>query len=59
MVLIEGLQYAINEKFTAGKYDIFVRDVTQSIDTILPEVKIQLEIINPEEPQIPVKGKKK
>lgn len=59
IVLIEGLQYALNDKFTAGKYDIFVRDVTQSMKTILPEIKLVLEIINPDEPLIPAKGKKK
>jgi hypothetical protein len=59
VVLIEGLQFALNDKFTAGKYDIFVRDVTQSVKTVQTEIKIVLEIINPDEPQIPVKGKKK
>lgn len=59
VVKIENLKFEIKDGLKGGKYDIIVRDVTNKIKDHLPDIKISLEIINPEEPPVPVKGKKK
>ena len=59
VILLEGLQYSLNDEFKGGKYEIIIKDITPFIQDHLNEVKITLEIIDPEDPPVPVKGKKK
>jgi hypothetical protein len=56
---VEGLEFSLNDKFKGGKYEIIVRDKTPYIDERLGEVRISLEIIDPDEAPVPAKGKKK
>ena len=59
VILIDELKFDLNEEFKQGKYEIICKDITPFIDNHLNEVKIALEIIDPEDPLVPVKGKKK
>lgn len=59
VVIVEDIKYSLQDNFKAGKYEIIARDVTEYISNHLNEIRISLEIINPEEPPVPVKGKKK
>lgn len=59
IIKIEGLTYELKDGLKGGTYDITVRDITNKIQDHLPQIKITLEIIDPEEPPVPAKGKKK
>lgn len=48
---MQGLNYALDEHFKSGTYEIIIRDVTVGIPTEkkMHDVKIELVIIDPEE----------
>ena len=39
----------MNETFRGGNYEIIIRDVTKGITNRMPEIRIELVIIDPEE----------
>jgi len=59
VAVIEGIEYSITDEFKGGKYEIIVRDRTPFIEDHLKEIRISLEIIDPEEVPVATKGKKK
>ena len=44
-----ALEYALDETFRGGVYEIVIRDVTVGIEKRMPEQRIELNIIDPEE----------
>jgi len=46
---VSGLEYALDETFRGGVYEIVIRDVTVGIEKRMPEQRIELNIIDPEE----------
>jgi hypothetical protein len=39
----------LNENFRSGTYEIIIKDVTRGITNKMPDTKIELTIIDPEE----------
>eukprot|EP00347_Sterkiella_histriomuscorum_P017342 403349752 len=46
---VKDLSYTLNESFRGGTYEITIRDVTRGITNKMPDVKVELLIIDPEE----------
>lgn len=46
---MSALEYALDEHFRGGVYEIVIRDVTIGIEKRMPEQRIELNIIDPEE----------
>ena len=49
MCRVTALEYALDETFRGGAYEIVIRDVTVGIEKRMPEQRIELNIIDPEE----------
>ncbi len=49
MLSIRELSYALDEKFRSGVYELTITDVTRGITNKMPEVKVEITIIDPEE----------
>ena len=49
MCSIRELSYVVTETFKGGNYEIIIRDVTRGITNKMPEMKLELVIIDPEE----------